>query len=118
MATFFVSYTTSRDTIEADADGAVVSEVARRHDITRQHIYQWRREFRRRLAAAADHPTFVAVEIRSETCSEERDLPMPCRSGEVEGVVELVLRNDRRIRILGRINDDLLVRLIRIGEAA
>ena len=32
---------------EVAVDGATVSDVARRHDITRQHIYQWRRDMRR-----------------------------------------------------------------------
>jgi transposase len=32
--------------MEAAANGAPVADVARRHDITRQHIYQWRRELR------------------------------------------------------------------------
>jgi len=31
---------------EAAVDGALVADVARRHAITRQHIYQWRRELR------------------------------------------------------------------------
>jgi transposase-like protein len=31
---------------EVGIDGLSVSDVARRHDITRQHIYQWRAELR------------------------------------------------------------------------
>lgn len=33
---------------EVGMRGATVAEVARRHDLTRQHIYQWRAEFRKR----------------------------------------------------------------------
>ena len=33
---------------EVGIDGLSVSDVARRHDITRQHIYQWRAELRRK----------------------------------------------------------------------
>jgi transposase len=33
---------------EVGVGGASVAEVARRHDITRQHLYQWRSEMRRK----------------------------------------------------------------------
>ena len=33
---------------EVGVNGATVTDVARRHDITRQHIYQWRRALRRK----------------------------------------------------------------------
>ncbi len=41
-----------------------VADVARRHDVTRQHIYQWRREMqRKRLWPADEAPVFVPVEM-------------------------------------------------------
>lgn len=45
---------------EVGVDGATVADVARRHDVTRQHIYQWRREMRRKREAE-DAPCFLAV---------------------------------------------------------
>ena len=36
------------------SNGATVSDVARCHDFTRQHIYQWRQELRRKGVFAAD----------------------------------------------------------------
>ena len=44
---------------EVGADGASVSDVARRHDVTRQHLYQWRRELRRQPLTAMAHPSLV-----------------------------------------------------------
>jgi transposase len=43
--------------------GAVVSEVARRHDITPQHLFAWRKAARagRLVLPAADSPMFVPV---------------------------------------------------------
>ncbi|WP_417267618.1 transposase [Celeribacter baekdonensis] len=40
---------------EVGVNGATATAVARRHDITRQHIYQWRRALRRKgLEAGSD----------------------------------------------------------------
>ncbi|UVF18404.1 transposase [Microvirga terrae] len=41
---------------EMGVEGASVSDVARRHDVTRQHLYQWRRELRR---TRREHRTLV-----------------------------------------------------------
>lgn len=102
---------------EADEAGAVVAEVARRHDVTRQHIYQWRRELRRRVASPADLPVFMTVEVLEE--AEASQIPAASAIGCVEPAdsVELVLRSGRSIRIVGKVDDDDLVcRLIRLGE--
>ena len=103
---------------EADEAGAVVAEVARRHDVTRQHIYQWRRELRRRVSSASNLPVFMAVEVLEET--EASKIPTVSAPVCVEpiGSVELVLKSGRSIRIVGTVDDDLLGRLIRLGETA
>ena len=101
---------------EADEAGAVVAEVARRHDVTRQHIYQWRRELRRLVSSASNLPVFIAVEVLEET--EASKIPTISASVCVEpvGSVELMLRSGRSIRIVGTVDDDLVGRLIRLGE--
>ncbi|WP_417583467.1 transposase [Pelagibacterium sp.] len=38
---------------QVGVDGETVASIARRHDITRQHIYQWRREMRRKGLVSA-----------------------------------------------------------------
>ncbi|MEM1346258.1 MAG: transposase, partial [Pseudomonadota bacterium] len=49
--------------VEAAARDTTVTEVARRHGITRQHIYQWRSEMRRgRLVDESGGP-FLCVEF-------------------------------------------------------
>jgi transposase len=47
---------------EAFAPGAVVAEVARRHDVSRTLIYLWRRE----ICAEASGPIFVPAVIAEE----------------------------------------------------
>jgi transposase len=39
---------------EVGLRGATVAEVARRHDLTRQHLYQWRAELRKRGEGLSD----------------------------------------------------------------
>ena len=39
---------------EVGVDGLTVSDVARRHEISRQHIYQWRAELRRKALGSED----------------------------------------------------------------
>jgi transposase len=98
---------------EAAADGALVADVARRHDITRQHIYQWRRELRDK---AQPQSNFVAVEL---TGSDERhDMITPAVAPVATGAhhLEIMLRNGRSLRITADVPDQVLHRLMRIAE--
>ena len=48
---------------EVGVGGATVTDVARRHDVTRQHIYQWRRQLRDRgLWPEPEGTSFLAVD--------------------------------------------------------
>jgi transposase len=98
---------------EVGVDGATVSEVARRHDITRQHIYQWRRELRRRRTGVQEAPHFLPVELDGDEVSRsDSGYPSDDRG------LEIGLRNGRTIRITGDLADSLLARVIRIAETA
>lgn len=96
---------------EVGVGGATVADVARRHDITRQHIYQWRRQLRDRgLWPGAAGTTFLALE-GPETVSDATPLA-------AAGTVEIVLANGRVLRSAGGIGDADLARLIRVVETA
>ncbi|WP_159590511.1 IS66-like element accessory protein TnpA [Chelativorans xinjiangense] len=95
---------------EVGVDGATVADVARRHDITRQQIYQWRRDLRRRRTGAEEAPYFLPVELHG---GEVRALGS---SGDRR--LEIGLRNGRTVRVAGDIPDALLARVIRIAEGA
>ena len=99
---------------EAAAPGSSVSEVARRHDISRQNIYQWRCE----LKPKAVHPTGKAVFLPVEVTEDEPGPGAGC-GGDVPGhPVEIGLRNGRSLRFAADIPDRVLMRLIRVAEAA
>jgi transposase len=79
------------------APGAVVSEVARRHGLSPQQLFTWRRQMRQPVAppAAPDLRTFVpAVVTPSSTPSERsprqrRRLRKAPEGAETSGIIEL-----------------------------
>ena len=98
---------------EVGVGGATVADVARRHDLTRQHIYQWRRELRRKGHLPCPGETvFLALDAPAQTGrAGDRQ---PCE----DVLVEIVLRNGREVRCRRGIGDADLARLIRVVETA
>ena len=67
---------------EAMAPGAVVSEVARRHGMSPQHLFTWRRQAKRK---ADDHPlAFTPVVVAPDT-------PQPASVACREAVIEIAV---------------------------
>lgn len=97
---------------EADLGGETVASVARRHDITRQHVYQWRREMRRKGLMNPRDPMLVPVAVTEDAVSDNGD-----HSSSFDHV-ELALTNGRSIRGRTSMSDAQWIRLIRIAEAA
>jgi transposase len=96
---------------EVGVDGATVADVARRHELTRQHIYQWRVELRRKgLWEPETDIAFVSIET-----------PAPCSrslsSGRVSAV-EILLGNGRILRSVEGLSEGDLMQLIRVVERA
>ncbi|NMN73922.1 transposase [Rhizobium sp. 57MFTsu3.2] len=94
-------------------DGATVTEVAQRHDVTRQQIYTWRSELKKqgRLPSSAN-AVFVPVDmnaVQTEVCGDRQDPP---------GMIELQLNFGRCLRFDSGVDATVLARLIRAVEAA
>jgi len=97
-------------------DGASVTEVARRYSITRQQIYTWRRELRKKgLLLPPSTPVFLPL-----------DMPPPGDNQEARtddgmqvlpAMMELQLRCGRSLRFSGDVDVAALKRLIRVIEA-
>lgn len=91
-------------------NGATVTDVALRHEITRSQIYGWRRDLRRKGVLPAEAPVrFVALSM-APGCPDEAD--------GLDVVVEIMLRGGRGLRVPAGLRDAALIRLIRVTEEA
>lgn len=100
--------------VEAASGDASVSDVARRHGISRQQIYQWRSDIRRgRLIDPAGGP-FLAVEF-VETPSGDTPPPLEPAS---DALIEIMVRKGRCLRVPASIAPGALSSLIRAVESA
>lgn len=96
-------------------DGATVTEVAQRHDVTRQQIYTWRRELRKKgLLLPLAGPVFLPVDmpVARSTPGMRKD------AAGLSSTVELQLCRGRSLRFDKDIDAAILARLIRAVEAA
>jgi len=93
---------------EVGVNGATVADVARGHDVTRQHIYQWRRELRAKgMWNDREDMRFLRLPVA--------DAPS---SGTLAAGVEIALCNGRTLRGVEGLGADDLARLIRVVESA
>ncbi len=95
-------------------DGATVTEVAQRHDVTRQQIYTWWRELRRKgLLLPSAGPVFLPVDM-----SVARSTPgmrRGCRGLVRHGRTAVMLRTEPSLN--KDIEAAILAQLIRADEA-
>jgi len=98
--------------------GATVTQVAQRHEVTRQQIYAWRHELKKKgLLSALPEALFLPVEV-------ERPLELKglVAAVHVEAArpaeVELQLANGRCLRFDPALDAITLTRVIRAVEAA
>lgn len=95
--------------------GATVTDVAQRYDVTRQQIYTWRRELKKKgLLLFSREAVFLPVDMGSEQIpsgvSDDADAS--------SSMIELHLRCGRSLRFTSALEDTVLARLIRTVEQA
>ena len=96
---------------EIGVNGATVAEVARRHELTRQHLYQWRNHFRRKRALLEeDDIAFLPVEMKPSHRPASVKADGAC--------LEIGLSNGRSLRSVTGLPEEELLRLIRLVEQA
>jgi transposase len=101
------------------AGGASVAEVARAHEITRQHIYQWRSAMR--SGRLATHEVgiagFLPVEVAALAGSgDDQRLTPVSECGD--HAIEVLVNGGRVVRVPASLSVGILQRLIRAVEGA
>ena len=101
--------------LSVGVDGATVTQVAQRHEITRQQIYAWRHLLKRKgLWPIEGGPVFLPFELDAEP---ETEPPVDLQDPGPE-FVEIALAKGRQLRVASDLDDATLARLIRVVEAA
>ena len=98
--------------------GATVTQVAQRHEVTRQQLYAWRHELKKKgLLSPLPETVFLPVELSApaELAAHPSTVdPAPQRPA----LIELQLANGRSLRFDPMLDAAALTRLIRVVEAA
>ena len=103
--------------LSVGVDGASVTEVARRHSVTRQQIYTWRRELRKK-GQLAPPLTTVFLPLDMPPVGGNKETQAFDGMQGLPAVMELHLRCGRSLRFSGDVDVVALKRLIRAIEAA
>ena len=97
---------------EVGVGGATVTDIARRHDVSRQHIYQWRRQLRSKgVWPEADGTVFLALDDVGVP-------PVSPPSSETGPDVEIGFANGRVLRCSQGMTEVDILRFIRLVETA
>jgi transposase len=105
--------TKARIVAESFAEGAVVSQVARRHGLRPQQLFDWRRELRaqwRQVATAVELPAFVPAVVEEAVAVPSPTLPAPSAIEIEAGLFVLRLR--------GAVDGQALATVLRAVKAA
>jgi len=98
-------------------DGASVTQVAQRHDVTRQQLYAWRHDLKKKgLWSPDDGALFIPLDVASDPCVPA--IPDLAPSLSEPTPVELRLRIGRCLRFDSTMDPVALTSLIRAVEAA
>src|SRR5215471_17274492 len=105
----------ARIVAESDSGGESICAVARRHGLTPQQLFGWRRQLRRRAEAesAAGDAAFASVIV--EGAQAFADLPMTRPGGSP--VIEVVI-GDATVRVSPGIDPASLAAVLRVVRAA
>lgn len=97
---------------EVGMGGATVTDIALRHDVTRQHIYQWRRQMKDKgLWPEAEGVAFLGLDAP--------ELPATCNpEAPNSAAAEIGFANGRTLRCPPGMAEAEIIQLIRLVETA
>ena len=98
-------------------DGASITRVAQRHDVTRQQFYAWRHDLKKKgLWSPDDGVLFIPLDVALDPCIPAISDLAPSPSEPTS--IELRLRSGRCLCFDSTMDPGALVQLIRAVEAA
>ena len=98
-------------------DGASVTQVAQRHDVTRQQLYAWRHDRKKKgLWSPDDGAHFIPLDVALDPCVPA--IPDLAPSLSEPTSIELRLRSGRCLCFDSTMDPSALMQLIRAVEAA
>lgn len=107
----------ARIAAESLAPGTNVVDVARRHEVTRWQVYDWRRKLAAgKLAVPAEamsEPAFAALVVETPAAPPSREKRPTRFSGKIELVV-----GDITVRLASDVDEAQLTRIVRAVRAA
>ena len=97
---------------EVGVGGATVTDVALRHDVTRQHIYQWRRQMKDKgLWPDPEGLSFLALDAPEQPMAPVHEPPS-------RSPAEICFANGRVLRCPSGMAEAEIMQLIRLVETA
>jgi transposase len=111
--------TKARIVAESFAEGAVVAQVARRHGLRPQQVFDWRRELRAqwRDAATAQAPAFVPAIVEDVVASAQPVAPTPPPAISAPPAIEIEA-GLFVLRLRGAVDGRALATVLRAMKAA
>lgn len=100
---------------ELDEPGACFAEIARRHDVSRGLLWNWRRQVRSGALRAATDLGFLPVQVMPEpapTVSRPAKALSPASSVVPEGTIEITLPDGTTVRVKGEVGAATLRRVL------
>jgi transposase len=104
---------------ETEQPGVNFLEVARRYDISRGLLWNWRQQVRRGTLTAAVEPQFLSLRVLAEPSSplepESPKTPSEDRQSNTRGgTVEIVLLDGVTVRVIGEVEASALRRVLSV----
>jgi transposase len=96
---------------ETLAPGAVVTEIARRHDIATSLVFTWRRRARLATVASAG-PRLVPVQVGTAESVRSIEAPVAMPSRQRRGLIEIELGDGKRLSVDENVDADALGRVL------
>ena len=95
-------------------DGQSVSVVPRRYDVNANQLFRWRKHYREGRLGEAHGGKLLPVEVSETQVPAVADAAAKSLSGAAEGMLEVVLSNQHRLRINGSVRQHTLTTILRV----